>query len=402
MTIHTDGEKYPRHKAPHHSGKKLDFATRCIHGGQYSDPHTGAVNVPIYATSTYQQEAPGVNRGFEYSREHNPTREALERALTDLDGGERSFAFASGLAAMATIIDSLPAGSHIIASDDLYGGSYRMLDKVRKHSANIEASFVDMSDVANVEKAIRPNTRLLWVETPTNPFLKITDLAALARVAKIHKITSVVDNTFATPWAQRPLEYGHDMVLYSLTKYMNGHSDMIGGAVVVGDNAALIEKIAFLQKAVGSILSPFDSYLALRGLKTLDVRLQRQNDSALKIAQWLEKHPKIEKVYYPGLASHTQHELAKRQMRGFGGIISAVIKGGLEPTMKALTASKLFVVAESLGAVESLVDHPAIMTHASIPREVREAHGMTDGLVRYSVGIENVDDLIADLEQALA
>ncbi len=393
--------KYPRYKAEHASGKTLNFATRCIHGGQYADPYTGAVNVPIYATSTYKQEAPGVNRGFEYAREHNPTREALERALTDLDGGTRSFSFASGLAAMATIFDSLPAGSHIIASDDLYGGSYRMLDRVRKHSANIEASFVDMSDIANIEKAIRPNTRILWVETPTNPFLKLADLDALAKVAKKHKLVSVVDNTFATAWAQRPIEYGHDMVLYSLTKYMNGHSDMIGGAVVVGDNPEYVEKLAFLQKAVGSILSPFDSYLALRGLKTLDLRLQRQNDSALQIAKWLAKHPKIEKIYYPGLENHPQHELAKRQMRGFGGIISAVIKGGLDPTMKALSSLKLFAVAESLGAVESLIDHPAIMTHASIPKDVREANGISDGLVRLSVGIENVDDLIADLEQAL-
>ena len=306
-------EKYPRYKAEHAAGKNLDFATRCIHGGQYADPYTGAVMVPIYATSTYKQEAPGVNRGFEYAREHNPTREALERALTDLDGGTRSFSFASGLAAMATIFDSLPAGSHIIASDDLYGGSYRMLDRVRKNSANIEASFVDMSDVANIEQAIRPNTRILWVETPTNPFLKLADLDALAKVAKKHKLLSVVDNTFATAWAQRPLEYGHDMVLYSLTKYMNGHSDMIGGAVVVGDNPDYVEKLAFLQKAIGSILGPFDSYLALRGLKTLDLRLQRQNESAQKIAEWLEKHPKIEKVYYPGLPSHPQHELAKRQ-----------------------------------------------------------------------------------------
>lgn len=390
--------QHPRYRA---SGKNMDFATRCIHGGQYADPQTGAVTVPIYATSTYKQDAPGVNLGYEYGREHNPTREALERALTDLDGGTRSFAFSSGLAAMASILDSLPAGSHIIAGDDLYGGSYRMLDRIRKHSANIEASFVDMGDLTKVEQAIKPNTRLLWIETPTNPFLKLVDLAALAQLAKKRKLISVVDNTFATCWAQRPLDYGHDMVLYSLTKYMAGHSDMIGGAVVVGDNPDYVEKLAFLQKAVGSILSPFDSYLALRGIKTLDVRLERQNASALKIAEWLAKHPKIEKVFYPGLPSHPQHALAKKQMRGFGGMISAVVKGGLDPTMKMLSSLRIFAVAESLGAVESLIDHPAIMTHASIPAEVRAKTGIADGLVRLSVGIENVGDLIADLEQAL-
>lgn len=392
---------YPRHHVPLQGNAELDFATRCIHGGQYSDPYTGAVTVPIYTASTFQQEAPGENRGFEYGREHNPTREALERALTNLDGGKRSFAFASGLAAMATILDNLPAGSHIIAGDDLYGGSYRMMDRVRKHSSGLEVSFVDMSNQAAIEAAIRPNSRMIWVETPTNPFLKLVDLQMLAGIAKKHKLLSVVDNTFATCWAQKPLSYGHDMVLYSLTKYISGHSDMIGGAVVIGDNPALIEQIAFLQKAVGSILSPFDSYLALRGIKTLDVRLERQNASAQVIAEWLEKHPKIERVFYPGLASHPQHTLAKKQMRGGGGIISAIIKGDLADTMKALRALKLFAVAESLGAVESLIDHPAIMTHASIPPDVRQKLGIVDGLVRLSVGIEKVDDLIEDLDQAL-
>ena len=393
--------QYPRYKADHPSGRNLDFATRCIHGGQYADPYTGAVTVPIYATSTFQQELPGINRGFEYAREHNPTREALERALTDLDGGSRSFAFSSGLAAMATILDSLPTGSHIIASDDLYGGSFRMLDRVRKHSSGITASFVDMSEPTNIEKAIRPETKMLWVETPTNPLLKLADLEALAKLAKKHKLLSVVDNTFATPWIQRPLQYGYDMVLYSLTKYINGHSDMIGGAVVVGDNPEYVEKLAFLQKAIGSILSPFDSYLALRGMKTLDLRLERQCQSALKIAEWLEKHQKIAKVYYPGLQSHPQHELAKRQMHGFGGIVTAVIKDGIDPTMRFLAALQIFAVAESLGAVESLIDHPAIMTHASIPIEYRKQIGIDDGLVRFSVGIENVDDLLTDIDQAL-
>jgi len=392
---------YPRHRAVSPNTPSLHYETRCIHGGQYADPYTGAVTVPIYATSTFQQEAPGVNRGFEYGREHNPTREALERGLTDLDGGTRCFAFASGLAAMATILDSLPVNSHIVASDDLYGGSYRMLSKIRNQSAGLEASFVDMSRLDLIESAIRPTTRLLWIESPTNPFLKIADLKALAALAKKHNLISVVDNTFATSWAQRPLAYGHDMVLYSLTKYINGHSDMLGGAIVVGDNPSYVEKLAFLQMAIGSILSPFDSYLALRGLKTLALRMERQNTSAAQIAQWLATHPRIEKVYYPGLESHPQHELAKQQMRGFGGIVTAVLKGGIEPTTKFLSALNLFAIAESLGAVESLVDHPAIMTHASIPKEIREAHGITDGLFRLSVGIEDVGDLIADLAQAL-
>ncbi len=384
------------------SKRNTHYATRCIHGGQHPDPLTGAVNVPIYATSTYAQEAPGVNKGYEYGREHNPTREALERALADLDGGTRALAFSSGLAAMATILDCFPMQSHVIASDDLYGGSHRMLDKVRKSSAGVQASFVDMSNLASVERAIKPNTKLLWVETPTNPLLKLADLEALAALAKKHKLISVVDNTFTTSWIQRPLEYGYDMVLYSITKYINGHSDMIGGAIVVGDNKEMVEQLAFLQKAIGSILSPFDSYLALRGIKTLDLRMRRHCESALKIAGWLEKHPKIEKVYYPGLASHPQHALAKKQMRGFGGIVTAVIKGGLAPTTRMLRACQFFAVAESLGAVESLIDHPAIMTHASIPAAYREAMGIGDGLVRLSVGIEDADDLIADLDQALA
>lgn len=398
----TPSGKYPRYKAPHEAGDNLGFGTRCIHGGQYPDPYTGAVNVPIYATSTFKQESPGVNRGFEYAREHNPTREALERALTDLDGGTRSFAFSSGLAAMASILDNLPHGSHVIASDDLYGGSYRMLSRVRKASAGIEASFVDLSDLKAVEAAIKPNTKLLWVETPTNPLLKLADLQALAALAKKHKITSVVDNTFATPYTQKPLRHGYDMVLYSLTKYINGHSDMIGGAVVVGDNPELVEQMAFLQKAVGSILGPFDCYLALRGIKTLHLRMDRQCATALKLAQWLETHPKIEKVFYPGLASHPQYALAKKQMHGFGGIVTIIVKGGLEPTLKFVSAAKIFAVAESLGAVESLIDHPAIMTHASIPKDVREKSGIVDGLIRLSIGIEDHDDLKTDLEQALA
>ncbi len=379
----------------------LEFATRCIHGGQYPDPLTGAVMVPIYATSTYAQQGPGENKGYEYAREHNPTREALERALANLDGGIAARAFSSGLAAMATILDMLPAGSHIVASDDLYGGSYRMLNSVRKLSSGIQASFVDMSDLKKVEEAIRPETRVLWIETPTNPFLKLVDLDAMAGLAKKRKLMSVVDNTFATPWIQKPLTYGHDLVLYSLTKYMNGHSDMLGGAVVIGENKEYAEQLAFLQKAIGSILSPFDSYLALRGLKTLDLRMRRHCESGPVIAEWLEKHPKIEKVYYPGLRSHPQHDLAKKQMRGFGGIVSVIVKGGLAPTKRFMSSTKLFVTAESLGAVESLLDHPAIMTHASIPADVRQKAGIVDGLVRLSIGIEDVGDLQADLEQAL-
>ena len=378
------------------------FSTQCIHGGQYPDPLTGAVMVPIYATSTYAQKGPGENKGYEYAREHNPTREALERALTNLDNGTASRTFSSGLAAMATLLDTLPTKSHIIASDDLYGGSHRMLERVKKSSSGIEASFVNLADLKAVKDAIRPNTRMLWIETPTNPFLKLADLEALADLARKNKITSVVDNTFATPWIQKPLDYGCDLVLYSLTKYMNGHSDMLGGAIVVGESKEYAEQLAFLQKAIGSILSPFDSYLALRGLKTLDLRMERHCASTPVIAEWLEKHPKIEKVYYPGLKSHPQHALAKRQMKkGFGGIVSAVIKGGLKPTKRMLSACQIFAIAESLGAVESLIDHPAIMTHASLPASVRKKFGIDDGLVRLSVGIEDVRDLIGDLEQAL-
>ena len=383
------------------SGRNTGFATRCIHGGQEPDPTTGAVMVPIYATSTYAQSAPGEHKGWEYGRTHNPTRQALERALADLEGGTRAYAFASGLAAMATILDCLPANAHMVASDDLYGGSYRLFERVRKHSAGLQVTYVDMTDMAAIERAIRPETKLIWLETPSNPTLKLIDLAAVAAIAKKHNLISVADNTFATPWIQQPLAHGYDLVVHSVTKYLNGHSDMVGGAVVVGENAALRDQLTFLQNAVGSVLGPFDSYLALRGLKTLDLRLSRQCESALKIAGWLERHPKISKVYYPGLPSHPQHALALRQMRGFGGIITAVIAGGLEPSRRMLSSCQFFTLAESLGAVESLIEHPAIMTHASIPAAQRAALGISDGMIRLSVGIETVDDLIADLEQAL-
>jgi cystathionine gamma-lyase len=382
---------------------RLDFATRTIHGGQFPDPTTGAVMVPIYATSTYVQSSPGEHKGFEYSRSHNPTRFAFERSIADLESGTAGFAFASGLAAASTILETLDSGAHVIASDDLYGGSFRLFDKVRRRSAGLTFSFVDMADLAAVEAAITPQTRMIWVETPTNPMLRLADLAAIATLAKKHNLVTVADNTFASPFIQRPLELGFDIVMHSATKYLNGHSDVVAGVAVVGDNAELADKMKFLQNAVGSVLGPFDSFLALRGVKTLALRMQRACDSALEIAQWLEKHPAIERVIYPGLPSHPQHELAKSQMiGGFGGIISADVKGGLAPARKMLERTRLFTLAESLGGVESLIEHPAIMTHASIPADQRAALGISDGLIRLSVGIESCRDLISDLDAALS
>lgn len=383
------------------TNKNLNFATRVIHAGQTPDPSTGAVMTPIYATSTYVQESPGVHKGYEYSRTQNPTRMAYERCVADLEGGKNAFAFASGMAATATILEVLNHGDHVIAMDDLYGGSFRLFDKVRKRSAGLEFSFVDLTNSENLTAAIKPNTRMLWVETPTNPTLKIVDLAKLANIAKKHNLICVADNTFATPWNQRPLELGFDIVMHSATKYLNGHSDMVGGIAIVGDNASLLEQMAFLQNSIGAIAGPFDSFLALRGLKTLDVRMQRHCENALQIAEWLNNHSNIEHVIYPGLTNHPQHDIAKRQMRAFGGMISAIVKGGLEPSRKCLERFELFTLAESLGGVESLIEHPAIMTHASIPAEARAKLGINDGLIRLSVGIENVNDLIADLEQAL-
>lgn len=382
---------------------RLDFATRAIHGGQYPDPTTGAVMVPIYATSTYAQESPGEHKGFEYSRSHNPTRFAFERCVADLESGTAGFAFASGLAAASTILETLDSGAHVIASDDLYGGSFRLFDKVRKRSAGLTFSFVDMGDLAAVEAAITPATRMIWVETPTNPMLRLADLAGVAALARKHRLAAVADNTFASPFIQRPLELGFDVVMHSATKYLNGHSDVVAGVAVVGDNAEIADRMRFLQNAVGGVLGPFDSFLALRGVKTLALRMQRACDSAQEIAGWLERHPAIERVIYPGLRSHPQFDLARRQMTGgFGGIISAEIRGGLPAARRMLERTRLFTLAESLGGVESLIEHPAIMTHASIPADQRAALGISDGLIRLSVGIESCRDLISDLDAALA
>ena len=380
------------------------FATRSIHAGQEPDPTTGAIMTPIYATSTYVQESPGVHKGYEYSRTKNPTRSAYEECIADLEDGTHGFAFGSGLAASGTILELLDAGSHIIAGDDLYGGTYRLFANVRKRSADLDFSFVDFSDPASIEAAITPQTKMIWLETPTNPLLKIYDLEMVAEIGRKHGLITACDNTFCSPVVQRPLNHGIDIVMHSATKYLNGHSDVIGGIVVVdgnGQHPDLPERIAYLQNAVGSVPGPFDSFLVLRALKTLSLRIERHCENALKIARWLETHPKVERVSYPGLESHPQHELAKRQMHGFGGMITAILKGGLEPSRSFLERCQIFSLAESLGGVESLIEHPAIMTHASIPEEIRAELGISDGLVRLSVGVENVEDLIADLEQAL-
>ncbi len=378
------------------------FATRTIHAGQEPDPTTGAVMPPIYATSTYAQISPGEHKGFEYSRSHNPTRFAYERCIADLENGKRGFAFASGMSAIATLLDALDAGSHVIVMDDVYGGTYRLFERVRRRSANLDFSFVDMSDTARVEAAIRPETKLIWIETPTNPMLKLVNLEAVTAIAKARGILVGCDNTFASPYVQRPLDFGVDVVMHSATKFLNGHSDMVGGVLVAGGNEMLAEDLTFLQNAVGAVQGPFDSFLALRGLKTLALRMERHCENALKLAQWLEFHPKVARVYYPGLTSHPQHALAQRQMNGFGGIISFVLKDGLAPARSALERVQLFTLAESLGGVESLIEHPGIMTHASIPTDRRKELGIDDGLIRLSVGIEDGDDLLADLDQALA
>jgi cystathionine gamma-lyase len=380
---------------------RLAFATRTIHAGQSPDPTTGAVMMPIYATSTYAQESPGVHKGYEYSRSQNPTRQAFERCVADLESGSDGMAFASGLAAIGTILELLDTGAHVISSDDLYGGSFRLFDKVRKRSAGLEFSFVDLADTAAIEAAIKPNTKMIWAETPTNPLLRLADLSAIAALARRRGILTVADNTFASPYVQRPLEHGIDIVMHSTTKYLNGHSDIVGGCVIVNDDD-LAGRLRFLHNAVGAIAGPFDSFLALRGLKTLALRMERHCDNALKIARHLEGHPKIARVIYPGLESHPQHALAKRQMAAFGGIVTVILKGDLSGTRRFLERTQLFTLAESLGGVESLIEHPAIMTHASIPAETRERIGISDSLVRLSVGVEDADDLIADLDQALA
>jgi cystathionine gamma-lyase len=382
---------------------KHAFATRVIHGGQRPDPLTGAVMPPIYATSTYVQSSPGVHKGYEYSRTANPTRDALQAAVANLEAGHAGFAFASGMAATATILELLDAGSHIIAMHDLYGGSYRILENVRKRSAGHDITFADLTDPRALEQALRPNTRMLWVETPTNPLLKIVNLGAVAKLARRHRLLAVCDNTFATPFIQRPLEHGFDIVVHSTTKYLNGHSDAVGGAAVVREDAELKERLAYLQNALGGVSSPFDSYLTLRGIKTLELRMQRHCASGLRVAEFLEGHAKVERVHYPGLASHPQHELAKEQMQGrYGGIVTAVLRGDIDYTRQVLERCELFSLAESLGGVESLIEQPALMTHASLPPAMRASLGISDSLVRLSVGVEDPDDLIAELAQVLS
>jgi len=379
----------------------MKFETKVIHAGQEPDARTGAVMTPIYATSTYAQSSPGEHKGYDYARTRNPTRDALEACVAELESGKHGFAFASGMAAIGTVLELLDSGAHVVAMDDLYGGSYRILERVRKRSAGLQASFVDLSKTENLEPAIKPNTRMLWVESPTNPLLKLADLEALAAIARKRGLISVCDNTFASPWVQRPLELGFDIVVHSTTKYLNGHSDVIGGVAVIKDDS-LKEKLAFLQNAVGGVPSPFDAFLTLRGIKTLAVRMERHCGNAMHIAAFLEKHPKVERVIYPGLASHPQHLLAARQMsRRYGGMVTAVLKGGLPTSRRFLERCELFTLAESLGGVESLIEHPAIMTHASLPEDVRANLGIDEGLVRLSVGIENVDDLLAELKHAL-
>jgi len=382
--------------------KELQFATRVIHGGQEPDPRTGAVMPPIYATSTYVQSSPGKHKGYEYSRTANPTRDALQAAVANLEGGAAGFGFASGMAATATVLELLDSGSHIVAMHDLYGGSYRLMENVRKRSAGHDVSFVDLTRPSELEAAVRPNTRLVWVETPTNPLLKLVDLSAIAGMARKLGLLSVCDNTFATPFIQRPLEHGFDIVVHSTTKYLNGHSDAVGGAAVVRADPGLQERVAYLQNAIGGVSGPFDSFLTLRGIKTLALRMERHCANAMAVASFLEGHEKVRKVFYPGLASHPQHALARKQMvGGFGGIVTAELRGTLDDARRMLERCELFSLAESLGGVESLIEHPGLMTHASLPPAMRASLGISDGLIRLSVGVEAVDDLIADLRQAL-
>ena len=376
------------------------FATRVIHAGQEHDPTTGAVMQPIYQTSTYAQESPGVHKGFVYARGANPTRYAYERCIADLENGSRGFAFASGMAAIATMLELFPAGTNVIAMDDVYGGTFRLFERVRRDSANLSFTYVDLTKPENFEAAITPETKLVWLETPTNPLLKIVDIEAIAKIAKKHGITVGCDNTFASPYCQRPLDHGADIVMHSATKYLGGHSDVIGGVLVV-NNKDLGDRIAFLQNSVGGIQGPFDSFLALRGLKTLALRLERSSSNAMALAEWLEAHPAIARVNYPGLASHAGHAVAKRQMDAFGGMVTVFVKGGLDAAKAMLERVELFTLAESLGGVESLIEHPGIMTHASIPPERRSELGVDDTLVRLSVGVEELEDLRRDLDHAL-
>jgi cystathionine gamma-lyase len=377
------------------------FGTRAIHAGQEPDPTTGAIMTPIYVSSTYRQHSPGVHKGFEYSRTQNPTRFAYERCVADLEGGTNGFAFASGLAAMATVLELLDSGDHVVAGDDLYGGTFRLFERVRKRSAGLDFTFTDLSDPDALTQALRPNTKMVWVETPSNPLLKIVDLSAVAAIAKQHNCLAVADNTFASPYLQRPFEFDFDIVVHSATKYLNGHSDIIGGIVVVAD-PTLAQRLAFLQNSVGAVASPFDSFLALRGLKTLHLRMARHCENAHQLASWLETHNCVERVIYPGLPSHPQRSVAARQMSRFGGMITAILKGDISYARKVLERFQVFALAESLGGVESLIEHPAIMTHASLPAEQRHQAGISDTLIRISVGVEDIEDLQGDFSQALA
>jgi cystathionine gamma-lyase len=382
--------------------KKDRLATRAIHAGQQPDPSTGAIMTPIYASSTYVQRSPGDHQGWEYSRSHNPTRDAYEKCIADLESGVRGFAFASGMAATATILELLDAGDHVVAGDDLYGGTFRLFHRVRERSAGLKFTFARLDQPGELQQALRPETKLVWVETPTNPMLKIVDIAAAAEAAHAHGALLVVDNTFATPMLTRPLELGADLVMHSATKYLGGHSDLVGGVAAVRD-AELGERLWFLLNSAGAIQGPFDSFLALRGLKTLPLRMRAHCDNALHLARWLQQHPAVARVLYPGLPEHPGHELAMRQMSGQGGgIISIDVKGGLAESRRMLERCRLFALAESLGGVESLINHPAIMTHASVPPEIRARLGISDTLIRLSVGVEDVDDLQADLDQALS
>ena len=376
------------------------FATRAIHAGQPADPQTGAVITPIYATSTYAQESPGKHQGLDYGRSHNPTRWAYERCVADLEGGTHGFAFSSGMAATSTVLELLDSGAHVVALDDLYGGTRRVFERVRRRSAGLSFTYSSLASRDELLRAITPATKMIWIETPSNPLLKLVDLAMVAEVARSKGVIAVADNTFASPWIQRPLEHGFDVVVHSATKYLNGHSDVISG-VAITKREDLAERLAFLQNAVGSVPSPFDCFLATRGLKTLALRMQRHCENALTVARWLEKHPRVERVFYPGLESHSQHALARRQMAAGGGMVTAIVKGGEGAALRMLERCQIFTLAESLGGVESLIEHPAIMTHASVPAEVRSQIGISDALIRLSVGVEDVDDLVADLEQAL-
>ena len=381
---------------------KKGFDTKAIHSGQEPDPTTGAIIGPIYTSSTYVQESPGVHKGYDYSRTINPTRKALEDCIADLEEGYSGFAFSSGMAAAATVLEILDSGDHIISMDDVYGGTYRLFENVRKRSSGLDFTFTNLSDLRNLEKSLKPTTKMIWVETPSNPLLKIVDLKKLTLLAKEHNLITVCDNTFCSPYVQKPLELGCDLVLHSATKYLNGHSDVIGGVVVCShDRTDLDEKLSFLSNSIGSIMSPFDSFLVLRSLKTLSVRMQRHCENAMKIANFLKEKKVVKRIFYPGLTDHPQHDVAKKQMNGFGGMLTMILEGGLPSANKFLEKTKLFSLAECLGGVESLIEHPAIMTHASVPLDIRKKLGIDDGLVRLSVGIESIDDLIEDLEQAL-